>query len=384
MWLREDSGRVSEWESEFQAEACLEQAHRSRKRLVELGLTPLAWPLWPLRPFFFETSLWQQVGHRLSEWIQFSAEHLPSHSFPVDWAQCRCSPYWDALMRPDLFLHQDRVQLLELNFGNGSLLAQAYVDGLMRSQGRNPGVLESYLDWLESQFQPGPLSLLASAQDWETLQSDQSLTFPPVLAQILDYLEGRLRERGWQPLRQFDPKARAILPLTIGYDLDLREFQGADWKGVPILVPFSSLAWEKSVLPWLWENCAQERGGLELPKTLRSDDPEVRSQRQNWVLKRAREGKHTLIGATTSARRWNRALESDPSGYIAQLQQQPPRCRLPISPDGQSVEWKEVAVEVSPFFLNYRCQGALVRWAPTDHGQLFSPPDARVGVGFAL
>ena len=384
MWLREDPLRLAEWESSFQEERVLAQAREARDRLEQLGLTPLPWSLWPLRPFFFSAPLWDQVALALRKWIDEASQQLPAGSFRVNWEQCRRSPYWNALVRPDLFVGQGRTQLLEFNFGNGSLVAQAYVDALMISAGQPRGVLDGYLDWLEARFRPGPISLLASSADWHTMAGDQSLTFPPVLPQIVGHLERRLQARGWSPLRHLDQGARAILPITIGYDLDLAEFQGPDWRGIPLIVPFSSLAWEKSILPWLWKNCPNPLPGVELPESVSTLHPEVRRQPADWVLKRGDEGKHTLVGQVTPARRWNRVLDSDPQLYVAQRHQTPPRCRVPISPDGHSLEWREVAVEVSPFYLNYAYQGALVRWAPLDPSQLFSPPDARVGVGFAL
>ena len=162
---------------------------------------------------------------------------------------------------------------------------------------------------------------------------------------------------------------------------------GARVGKTPLLSPLSGLCLDKGTLPWVARHLPSSDFRIEIPEThvpTAEREVEYRLTREKWVLKRAFDGKDTHAGCSTPGRVWNkvvaRALAS--GGYIMQDYKPMPTSLVPVSRDGETIDWVPVSFELSPFLVEGRFAGGAVRYAPQAAGLVMSPPPP--GMGFAL
>lgn len=169
---------------------------------------------------------------------------------------------------------------------------------------------------------------------------------------------------------------------------DFKIWAGTHVGKAPLYKPLAALVFDKGTLTWLQdvpeppcEEYSVPVAQTEFPQAAKA--AEYRLGRDEWVLKRAFDGKDTHVGRSAAGRAWNRAVNGalGSKEYIIQRYEAMPRTVLPITHDGESVEWVEVCFEFSPFLIAGRFAGACVRYAPAAEGLIMSPPPEGMGFG---
>lgn len=342
------------------------------------------------------------------------------------------SPELLSLLRPDGFLYGDRFVLSEINFGNGVLVSNAYTEVLHPQHAADPILAELGLapDGLPRPFQAylamvrrrlrhpvrrRKVALLAHAWEWKVIngwekrvrdQIDEAIRhmadagLDAVVVHEDDLVVGA---DGWPYHKDEDLKFHAVLQITIGTSFmdeperlagDLAAFAAPRFGKAPFIKPLVSLCFDKGTMPWLQSAAAWPLAGpdgfrLEMADTHfphLDDATRYRLDKDAYVLKRAYDGKDTHVGVSTPGRRWNRVLDQAVGSreYVIQKYHSLPETVVPVTPDGKSIEWVTVRVEVSPFVIEGRYAGAAVRYAPSAEGLVMSPPPVGMGFGTIL
>jgi len=170
----------------------------------------------------------------------------------------------------------------------------------------------------------------------------------------------------------------------------LKHVRGTRVGNVPLIKPLASLLMDKGTMPLMqetqqWPQTSESGFHFDLASTAfpsREHAAEYRHNQAAYVLKRAFDGKHTVIGCKAGGREWNKVLDDALRGqdYIIQEYVPLPRTRMPISTDGKTIHWVDVRVEVSPFIIDGEYRGAIARYAPDAQGLILSPPPPDMGM----
>lgn len=424
----------------------LAAAARVRAGYAERGVDLMPWSGWPLRPFFIERrkldfiaqSVQQQLARlrslmatqaadpaRLAARLGLPAGFVAAVALP----EVLRSRTFLGLMRPDGFLFQDRFVLTELNVGNGAYVSNAYTEALAAQVAADPvlGALgldaraaaRPFVAWIEllrrRLGRPRArrrLALLTPEREWRQVLSWEKrvadhvaegirlLAEAGIDAEVVLAADLELGEHGWPQRRGDLAPFHAVAFITVG--ASLLEAEGAAIEPftrlrlgrAPLLKPLAALLFEKGCLPWL---SALGPGPLAAPDGFRFEvaatefpDPgravAYRTRQDEWVMKRAYSGKNTQVGVAQPGRAWQRALAWGLGGqaYVMQRYQALPQTVVPVTTDGRSIAWVQVSVELSPFIVDGRYAGALVRYAPSSPGIVLSPPPPGLGLGAVL
>ena len=405
--------------------------------MEERGYDLLPWQGWPLRPFFFSQAALRKLSSQLTEALQCWAREAQAKSAgeladelgldgealsALDFRQAFQDPNFTGVLRPDGFLFPDHYTVVELNFGNGLMVSQAYADLLADYHtGQTlvgpdldvPRPFEAYLDLLRGivDEEPSLIGILACASEYETIMSWEKR-----VGDMVRFGRELFEKRGWETVLiheddvEVSPGRKAvsktlqreldlIVPLTINTTFfDQTELLGtrySHWTGcrlgrTPFFSPLSALCVDKGTLPWVTPHLA---GGGDFSVRIPATEPPsqerarvFRLNKDEWVLKRAFDGKDTHVGCSTHGRVWNARLAYAlrAGGYVMQKYQPMSVTVIPVTPDGESIEWKEVSCEFSPFLVGNRFAGGIVRYAPKARGLIMSPPPDNMGLGVAV
>ncbi len=400
---------------------------------------------WPLRPLFLPRGMLEFTARALYENFRKLTRRMISLSktpeklarkIPIDLAMYRAldlrksleSELFLEILRPDGFLFPDRYVLSELNFGNGSIVSNAYTEvlydyfaGCPAFQGSTEGAdtlprpfqryAELIREIIPAKIKKPFVALLAHSHEHQTILGWEERVIQQVyFAQRLLTARGLPNQlvheddlklvRGQATIRG-RRKVDAVVQITIGSSFmdepkrlaprgDLAGLRGPKMGNAPILKPVVSVAMDKGTMPYFgslpsWP--AQDGHGfrVELSDTRfpeRADAAEYRNNKDDYVLKRSFDGKDTHIGQATHGRLWNSVLEQALSSwdYVLQRYESMPRTVMPVAIDDKHIEWIPVRVELSPFIIRGRYAGAIARYAPDAEGLILSPPPPDMGL----
>lgn len=333
------------------------------------------------------------------------------------------------LYRPDGFLYEDHWVWSEINLGNGTQVSNTYQEVLYDLFGRSPILKElgwdvdqgigrpfqRYVD-LVADYVPAkesPLvALMIHSHEWQTI-----LDWPERIVQQVELAQRRFQERGWRielvhedglkvdpehncRLAEDDQLVDCVCMWSIGTSFmdepervrdEWPHLRGATVGKAPLVQPLAGLAFDKGLLPWMgtaleWPVVDPATGfQVRLPQTDYPDPEraaEYRTEREKWVLKRSFDGKDTVVGTSAPGRLWNRILGKAMNSfdYVIQEYATLPETEVPISVDGERIDWVPVQVEISPFVVRGKYVGGFARYAPSGRGIVLSP--APEGMGF--
>lgn len=255
------------------------------------------------------------------------------------------------------------------------------------------------------------VALLAHSYEWKTI-----LDYPKRVVQQIHYARKRLAAAGIDTFLVHeddlfvDARGRArirgqrkpvdlVLLITICTSFideprrlrsDLRCLRGGSVGDVRLAKPLVSLGFDKGTLPFFgamkgWPMRAGDDFRLEIVPTFFPGPKEARRlerEKNQWVLKKAFDGKDTHVGVSTKKRLWRQVLEvaTQTKDYVSQRYASMPRARMPMLIDDRHLEWVDVRVELSPFIYEGRFGGALARYAPDAEGLVLSPPPEGMGL----
>lgn len=420
-------------------EGALRRAREYRQEVLSRGIDLMPWEGWPLRPFLFPgdrlRALASQLTAALETWRRQASEQTPEQLAEklglkldflrrIELGASFLAPEFASYLRPDGFFFSDRYDLVELNFANGLIVSNAYTEILADFHQHDPLLqglswqgpprpFQAYLDHLEG-FLPSERShqpligLLSFREEYDTIHSwEKRVADMVTLGRELFHRRGletvvlherdvEISESGQAVVKATGQRLDLIVQITINTSFmdapELLETEFSLWTGTrvgntPLLSPLSGLCLDKGTLPWIKVDSPTPDFRLEIPQThlpLPEREVEYRLNRQEWVLKKAFDGKDTHAGCSTPGRQWNklvgRALSE--GGYVMQSYRPMPTTVVPITRDGESFAWVEVSFELSPFIIDGQFAGGAVRYAPKAPGLVMSPPPP--GMGFAL
>ncbi len=445
--LPEDQAYVEAYDRALRkhGKTMLEEAAALMERYAARGITTIKGAGFPLRPLFLPRRLLEEIGRSLIEGFErlrialldhledsaWLAEHLPIPPALFQHLNFRESLSKEAffsVLRPDGFLFSDRYALIEPNFGNGSLISNAYTEILFDYfQGstvfREIGWPSTGLDrpfqrlieMLRSRLPAGKQRYFVALfchhwehqviQTWEERVIQQLYLAQQILAeQGIDtrvvYEDGfSIDESGHTHLKEDGQRVDLVLQFTIGtsfmdepwlFEDALAHLTSAKIGDAPLIKPLASLCIDKGTLPLMntlggWPICAEENFRVEIPWTTYPSSEgaaEYRLNKDQYVLKRAFDGKDTHVGISTAGRLWNRVLAQalESKAYVLQRYQPMPQTIMPMCFDGEHIEWVPVRVELSPFLVEGRYAGAIARYAPEAEGLVMSPPPENMGL----
>lgn len=444
----EDEERVGAFDQALKRNrsAVVDLVHQHRRDWAGRKVTMLERVGFPLRPFFLRTRQVNFIASSLHDAFGKLFSRLAAHAGDSRWLQ-RNIPLapgvWEALdvkgglkadslraiLRPDGFLYPDKYLLTEINFGNGTIVSNAYTEGVYDFFARSPvfqalgwdvaaRIQRPFLGYaamihrLVRRNKGRPkVALLAHSYEWATI-----LGYPKRVVQQIHYARKRLKADGLdtylvQEDQLFvDAHGRArirgerapmdlVLMITIGTSFmdephrlnsDLRALRGAKVGDVRLAKPLVSLGFDKGTLPFFramagWPRRDGAGFRVEIADTLfprPKDARRLERARAGWVLKKAFDGKDTHVGVSTAARLWKRVVDeaTHSKEYVAQRYASMPRARMPVLIDDKHLEWLDVRVELSPFIFEGRFGGALARYAPDAEGLVLSPPPEGMGL----
>ncbi len=338
------------------------------------------------------------------------------------------SPAWLSHLRPDGFLFEDRYVLSEINFGNGIIVSCGYTEAcddywqhhpIIRRLGwdvsrwhRRP--FPRLLDVVSRFMRPSPrplVALLAHSEEWKVLES-----YPKRVLQQVDFAVAELARRGIEGRvvteqelvldRKGQPRivgerrpVDLVMMITIGSSFldhlptlkprgSLARFRAAKLGDVWMVKPLAGLLMDKGSLPFLStlreRFPAVDRDGFrfEIAPTefsYQHAPAHYTRHKDDWVVKRAFDGKDTHIGITRSAETWRSIAKEivKDQEYIAQRYISMPRARVPVFVEEKHLEWIESRVELSTFIYEGSYGGAAARHAPDAEGLVMTdpPPD---------
>lgn len=425
--------------------AVLEHRQTLRQRYAQQGVTVLPDGGWPLRPLFvprralefLARALHRQFDALRRRLIPVAADptalsrHIPLPSDlyrSVDMRAGLRSRNLLSIMRPDGFLLNNGFLLTEVNFGNGAMVSNAYSETLFHLFAGSPAFkggswapkarlgrpFAATLQMIRARLagvERPRVALLAHHWEHKTIlgwepRVIQQLYFAQRLMQragirnVLVNEEDLVVDRGGVARTRKDNKpVDAVVMVTIGTSFmdephrllgDLKHLRGSRVGRAPLIKPLASLCMDKGTMPFMhqelsWPCVMDDWFHVDLASTafpVRRHAAEYRLHRERYVLKRAFDGKDTVIGVATGGRQWNAAVDDavDQHGYVIQEYVQLPRTTMPISPDGKHIEWVQVRVELSPFIVDGRYAGAIARFAPDAEGIIMSPPPPDMGM----
>lgn len=439
----EDQNWVARFDAELRAnpQQALDSSAAVRQQFADQGHTILEWVGWPLRPLFIPRSTLQYLSRAMiAQLEQTRLALLACCDDPdalvqisplarefyriVDMRAGLEAPCFLDYLRPDGFLYEDRWVWSEINFGNGAIVSSSYqevVHELFRHCPilKRAGVTEegldrpfrAYIKWVKSYARPcngvPRIGLLAHQSEWRTILNWPEKIVAQIYAaqamfaeegvhtEIIDEASLEVREglcySAGEPL---DGLCMITIGSTFMDDLprletELHLLTGSRVGELPFLKPLASLAMDKGIMPWMTQNLEwplqQDGFRVEIaPTEFPSQDRAVehRTNRENYVLKRSFEGKHSLMGPTAPGRQWNRALHRgmETLEYVVQEYTPLPVTTVPITTDGKNIEWVEVQVELSPFIVNGEYAGCMARYAPKRTGVILSPAPDDMGM----
>jgi hypothetical protein len=410
----------------------VEHHARFQEQLKKERATPRLGQGFPLRPVFLPRALLSKLGVELHRTFRALQKAVARHAgnpvalqqatgLPREWfehlpRETLRSPAVCSVLRPDGFLSQHGFTITELNTGNGTLISNAYTDLLHRFFQGSP-VMEGFggtwyrpvqdviaLVHKTVGHQRGRLGLFLQKEEhamilgWEERYIQQARLAVKLFcdagfdAQLMDdrHLEmarGKLFfKRGQQRHRVSGLVLVSSSATLLDRPKDLARHPyllGLRAGDAPIIKPLAAVMFEKSAMPLLRELHVLPRplgGGMQLSMqdtdTLHPEGAATyRLHREGLVLKRAFEGKDTIVGCATSGREWNHHVERAlrHGGYVVQEFAEMPQAVLPMVL-GKRIEWLPVRVEMSPFLVGGRFSGAIVRYAPLQTGPVYSPP----------
>jgi len=426
--------------------AVVDLVHQHRADWAGRKVTMLERVGFPLRPFFLRSKQVGFIASALHDAFGKLFARLAAHAGDRRWLQRNiplAPGVWDVLdvkgglsadslrkiLRPDGFLYPDKYLLTEINFGNGIIVSNTYTEGVFDFFARSPafralgwdvdaGIQRPFLGYVQmirSLVRPSTgrprVALLAHSYEWDTI-----LGYPRRVVQQINYARKRLKAdgidtflvhetditvdaRGKARIRGERRPVDLVLMITIGTSFmdephrlksDLLPLRGAKVGDVRLAKPLVSLAFDKGTLPFF-----RAMKGLPLRdgKDFRVEIAETMfpsakhtatllNQQNDWVLKKAFDGKDTHVGVSTAGRLWKRVLDdaSHTKQYVAQRYASMPRARMPVLIDDKHLEWLDVRVELSPFIFEGRFGGALARYAPDAEGLVLSPPPEGMGL----
>ena len=344
---------------------------------------------------------------------------------------------WLAHLRPDGFLFEDRFVLSEINFGNGLAVSCGYTEvvhdywrghPVLRRLGLDAGLLHRrplprYLNVIRRSMRPSNtpfVALLAHHEEWALVRS-----YPKRVEDQFDYVQRELYRLGVESRivteRELvvgsdgnpsivgdDRRPDLVVLVTIGSTfLDrpkllepggpLAHLRGERIGQVPIVKPLAATLMDKGILPTLHEleghfsDTAPDGFRFEVAPT---EHPHGRrpkkylSEQNEWVFKRAFDGKDTHIGIVRSKREWAKVVKNATSkpGYVAQRYVSMPRVEIPVFIDEKHLEWVPSRVELSSFMYDGHFGGAAARHAPDAEGLVMTdpPPDYGFTTVFAV
>jgi hypothetical protein len=426
--------------------AVTELVHQHRADWAGRKVTMLERTGFPLRPFFLRKRQVDFVASALHDAFGKLFARLAAHASDKKWLQRNiplAPGVWDVLdvkaglksdslrriLRPDGFLYPDKYLLTEINFGNGIIVSNAYTEGVYDFFARSPafkqlgwnvaeGIQRPFLGYVEmirrlvrpSTGRPR-VALLAHSYEWDTI-----LGYPKRVVQQIQYARKRLKAdgidtflvhegdisvdaRGKARIRGERKPVDLVLMITIGTSFmdephrlktDLLPLRGAKVGDVRLAKPLVSLGFDKGTLPFMramkgWPLRDGREFRVEIAETLypsAKHRPQLQREQNDWVLKKAFDGKDTHVGVSTAGRLWKRVLEDATRSkeYVAQRYASMPRARMPVLIDDKHIEWLDVRVELSPFIFEGRFGGALARYAPDAEGLVLSPPPEGMGL----
>jgi hypothetical protein len=177
----------------------------------------------------------------------------------------------------------------------------------------------------------------------------------------------------------------------------LAHLRGARIGEVQIVKPLAATMMDKGVLPLMqaleplftWR--AEDGFRFEISPTHfpRGQAPSryLRAQ-DDWVMKRAFDGKDTHIGISRSKPLWQEVVRvaTSEDGYVAQEYVSLPKARLPVFIDEKHLEFVESRVELSSFIYDGAFGGGAARHAPDAEGLVMTdpPPDYGFSTVFAV
>lgn len=441
--LPEDLSRVRAFDRALKANrsAVVELVHEHREDWARRKVTMLERTGFPLRPFFLQRRHTDFIASSLHTAFGKLFARLAAHADDPRWLQKHvplAPGVWEALdvraglasdslrkvLRPDGFLYPDHYLLTEINFGNGIIVSNAYTEGVYDFFARSPvfAALKwdvaahvqrpflGYVEMIRSLVRKSPgrprVAMLAHSYEWDTI-----LGYPKRVVQQIHYARKRLKAvgidtflvqegdvtvdaRGKARIRGERKAVDLVLMITIGTSFmdephrltsDLSALRGSNVGDVRLAKPLVSLGFDKGTLPFframpLWPRRDGKEFRVEIAETIFPADAKLKQD--DWVLKKAFDGKDTHVGVSTAPRLWKTVLDEATRGreYVAQRYASMPRARMPVLIDDKHVEWLEVRTELSPFIFDGRFGGALARYAPDAEGLVLSPPPEGMGL----
>lgn len=431
-WLREN------------ASAVVDEVAAFRARCTTNDLTALDDPGFALRPLFLARAVLDDVSRTLHQAaLELRDELLPSAGDPaalarrvplreellsaLDVKQALLDDDFGLVLRPDGVLHEGGFVLTEPNFGNGYLISCTYPELVWSFLSSLPAVaavgggpeamvrpLEAILAMIEARLPPSRegrrpfVAILAHHEEHAII-----LSWEERVIQLVRHFQKRLLERGidsalvHEDQLEIDDEGRAhtadgarvdlVFQLPIGtcfgfaperFERELAHLRGTHVGDARLLQPLAHLLVDKGTMPviqGLPVFSEQARGGTrvtcassEYPRA--GDVVGYRQHKDQLVLKRSFDGKHTFVGVSTNGRAWNRMLDVAVTGddYVLQEYVPLPRTTVPALIGGR-IEWIEVRVELSLLVVEGRYAGAFARYAPDDAGLVLSPPPKDMG-----
>ncbi|MCA9777239.1 MAG: hypothetical protein KC800_11000 [Candidatus Eremiobacteraeota bacterium] len=400
------------------------------------------WPLRPLfvprkRLEFFSRAVHRQLGELCREVLRRIddpdelSRHIPLHPAMYETFITREgleAENFLSLIRPDGFLYQDHWVWTEINGGNGSQVSNIYQEllyplfhssplfqklGLDAAEGIGRP-FQRYLDLVGEHIPEGAdsplIGILIHSKAWGVFE-----TWPDRVIKLIHYSQKLMEERGWRAeivhedqvvvedgvcrLKADGRPISVICLYTIGTnflsELERAHEEWPHWRGgkagnTPILQPLAGMVLDKGALPAMQEWLSwpiQDEDGFEvrLPSTVFPNEEMAKHYRRHkdeFVLKRSFVDKDTLVGRSVRPRHWNRVLKQAMEGwdYVLQDYRTLPETIMPVSTDGESIDWVPVQVEISPFIIKGEYAGGFARYAPSrESGVVLSPPPDDMG-----
>ena len=418
----EDQQRVATFEAALE-----DRLHQFPECFPEAVAARLGCQAWPLRPLFLRRDRLQFIAEHLHSVLRAARERMLDYldnpedlaarlGFPpgilgrLDLQSSLASPHFLGLARPDGFFLGDRFVVSEFNVGSGLLATLGYSEILYHWLSRSPA-------WAATGWDPTELSrplptylsslglkagahvaLLAPSAEvqgiyaWEKTMYGQILASHNLSSELVEPPDLELNGPGQFVSKGSGRHFDQLLQLTSGesYLRDPQLLADYPWLTGAHAHPLACLTLDKGLLPWLsaqgLAQPARSPDGFELlfpdsfvPGAAHAE--QLRLEKDRFVLKRAWEGKDTVVGCATHGRAWNRAVSEaiESRRFIAQKYFPLPRIEMPYLIEGK-IQRVTVRFELSPFLVEGRYAGAFVRYAPDREGVLLSPSPGDVGM----
>jgi hypothetical protein len=354
----------------------------------------------------------------------------PEFEHCMDVAGGAASPAFLSHFRPDGFLFEDRFVLSEINYGNGIIVSCGYTEAVADYWRHHPVIKRLGWDVERLHVRPLPwlinvarrftrpvqnpeVALLAHSEEWQTI-----LGFPKRVADQIHFVRRQFEAAGMRArlvtendvavnrrgqlrfIKDGQP-VDLLMFITVGTTFmdnpellrkggALAHLTGPRIGDTWVLKPLAGLLVDKGALPLLGEldSGRRMRDGFRFeisPAEFLFDRSPSRYLRRSeeWVIKRAFDGKHTTIGAVCDPIDWRDIVDAATGGhqYIAQKYVSLPRTEVPVFVDEKHLEWIPSRVELSPFIYDGAYGGAGVRYAADAEGLIMT--DFPRGYGYS-